>query len=51
VANAFITAMVASAAGVPIWPLYEWITEGRPATLGVASGAVAGRVGTTLACG
>jgi Amt family ammonium transporter len=49
--NAFTTTMVASAAGVLSWLLYEQIADGRPTTLGVASGAIAGLVAITPACG
>jgi Amt family ammonium transporter len=50
-ANAFSTTMAASAAGVISWLIYEQLTEGRPTTLGVASGAIAGLVAITPACG
>jgi len=50
-ANAFTTTMAASAAGLLTWLGYEQVTEGRPTTLGVASGAIAGLVAITPACG
>ncbi|HEY1968319.1 MAG TPA: ammonium transporter [Pseudonocardia sp.] len=50
-ANAFTTTMAASAAGVITWLIYEQVVEGRPTTLGVASGAIAGLVAITPACG
>jgi Amt family ammonium transporter len=50
-ANAFVTTMAASAAAVMSWLIYEQVTEGRPTTLGAASGAVAGLVAITPACG
>jgi Amt family ammonium transporter len=50
-ANAFTTTMTASAAAVLSWLLYEQVTEGRPTTLGAASGAIAGLVAITPACG
>jgi ammonium transporter, Amt family len=50
-ANAFATTMTASAAGVITWLVYERITDGRATTLGVASGAIAGLVAITPACG
>jgi Amt family ammonium transporter len=50
-ANAFTTSMVASAAAVLTWLGYEQLTTGRPTTLGAASGALAGLVAITPACG
>jgi Amt family ammonium transporter len=50
-ANAFTTTMTASAASLFTWLLYEQITDGRPTTLGAASGAIAGLVAITPACG
>ncbi|WP_028932467.1 ammonium transporter [Pseudonocardia spinosispora] len=50
-ANAFSTTMTASAAGVITWLVYEQFAEGRPTSLGAASGAIAGLVGITPACG
>jgi Amt family ammonium transporter len=50
-ANAFTTTMAASAAAVLTWIIYEQITDGRPTTLGAASGAIAGLVAITPACG
>ncbi|MBA2322829.1 MAG: ammonium transporter [Pseudonocardiales bacterium] len=50
-ANAFTTTMTASAAAVLTWLVYEQVTEGRPTTLGAASGAIAGLVAITPACG
>jgi Amt family ammonium transporter len=50
-ANAFTTSMVASAAAVLTWLGYEQLTDGRPTTLGAASGALAGLVAITPACG
>ena len=50
-ANAFTTTMAASAAGVLTWLVYEQVTDGRPTTLGVASGALAGLVAITPGCG
>jgi Amt family ammonium transporter len=49
--NAFVTTMTASAAAVMTWLIYEQFTEGRPTTLGAASGAIAGLVAITPACG
>jgi Amt family ammonium transporter len=50
-ANAFTTTMAASAAAVLSWIIYEQVTDGRPTTLGAASGAIAGLVAITPACG
>ena len=50
-ANAFATTMTASAASLLTWLLYEQVTDGRPTTLGAASGAIAGLVAITPACG
>ncbi|HTK67664.1 MAG TPA: ammonium transporter [Pseudonocardia sp.] len=50
-ANAFTTTMTASAASLMTWLLYEQVTDGRPTTLGAASGAIAGLVAITPACG
>ncbi|MCW2632159.1 MAG: ammonia channel protein [Pseudonocardia sp.] len=50
-ANTFATTMTASAAGVLSWLLLEQFMDGRPSSLGAASGAIAGLVGITPACG
>ncbi len=50
-ANAFTTTTLATAVASIVWPLAEWITEGRPSVLGFCSGAVAGLVVITPACG
>jgi len=34
-----------------VWPVMEWITRGKPSVLGFCSGAVAGLVVVTPACG
>ncbi|HSV68195.1 MAG TPA: ammonium transporter [Mycobacteriales bacterium] len=49
-ANAFTTTMVATAAGVLGWLLVEQVRDGKPTTVGAASGAVAGLVAITPAC-
>ena len=49
-ANAFTTTMVATAAGVLGWLVVEQFRDGRPTTVGAASGAVAGLVAITPAC-
>lgn len=49
--NAFLVTQVSAATGAVIWALVEWIKDGKPTTLGVASGAVAALVGITPAAG
>ncbi|HBK47518.1 MAG TPA: ammonia channel protein [Xanthomonadaceae bacterium] len=48
---AFINTILATAAAVLGWTLVEAVTKGKPSALGAASGAVAGLVGITPACG
>jgi Amt family ammonium transporter len=50
-ALAFINTLVATAAAVLSWMFGEWIVKGKPSMLGAASGAVAGLVAITPACG
>ncbi len=50
-ANAFTTTTLATAVACFVWPLMEWITKGKPSVLGFCSGAVAGLVVITPACG
>lgn len=50
-ALAFTTTNTATAAGALGWMFVEWIRTRRPTALGAASGAVAGLVGITPACG
>jgi len=50
-ALAFINTLVATAAAVLSWIFAEWMTKGKPSMLGAASGAVAGLVAITPACG
>lgn len=50
-ANAFVTTTIAAAVGSFIWPLAEWFVRGKPSVLGFCSGAVAGLVVITPACG
>ncbi|MFY1633337.1 ammonium transporter [Solwaraspora sp. WMMB335] len=47
---AFINTQVATAAAVLGWIVVEWLRDGKPTTLGAASGAIAGLVGITPAC-
>jgi ammonium transporter, Amt family len=48
---AFMNTMVATAAAILGWLLVEGIGKGKPSALGAASGAVAGLVAITPACG
>jgi len=50
-ANAFMTTTIATAVASFVWPLAEWIVRGKPSVLGFCSGAVAGLVVVTPACG
>jgi Amt family ammonium transporter len=50
-ANAFIMTNTATAAAGLTWALIEWWHNGTPTILGVATGAVAGLVAITPACG
>jgi Amt family ammonium transporter len=50
-ANAFTTTTIATAVGSFVWPMLEWMVKGKPSVLGFCSGAVAGLVVITPACG
>ena len=50
-ALAFGNTMLATAAAALSWTFAEWILKGKPSMLGAASGAVAGLVAVTPACG
>ncbi len=50
-ALAFANTMIAAAAATMSWMLGEWMGKGKPSLLGAASGAVAGLVAITPACG
>ncbi len=50
-ANAFMTTTLAAATGSIVWALAEYAFRGKPSTLGFCSGAVAGLVTITPACG
>jgi Amt family ammonium transporter len=50
-ANAFLTTNTAAAAAALSWMALEWKLRGKPTALGTASGAVAGLVAITPACG
>ncbi|HEX7520260.1 MAG TPA: ammonium transporter, partial [Candidatus Deferrimicrobium sp.] len=50
-ANAFVTTHIAAAAAGFTWALIEWQHRGAPTILGATTGAVAGLVAITPACG
>jgi Amt family ammonium transporter len=50
-ANAFTTTTIATAIASFVWPMWEWLAKGKPSVLGFCSGAVAGLVVITPACG
>ncbi len=50
-AMAFVVTHMATAAAALAWVFTEWMVSGKPTTLGVASGAVAGLVAITPASG
>ncbi|MEQ1557464.1 MAG: ammonium transporter [Methyloglobulus sp.] len=47
----FVNTLLASAAATLSWTCSEWLMRGKPSMLGGASGAVAGLVAITPACG
>ena len=49
--QAFMNTFLAGAAGMIAWLAVEWIKDGKPTTLGAASGVVAGLVAITPAAG
>ena len=50
-ANAFVVTMVAGATAAIVWGMVNWLHVGRPGVLGMISGAIAGLVAITPACG
>ena len=50
-ALAFVNTLLATAAASVSWVFGEWMSKGKPSMLGGASGAVAGLVAITPACG
>ena len=48
---AFVNTLVATAAATLAWTFTEWLMKGKASMLGAASGAVAGLVAITPACG
>ena len=49
--NAFVVTNTAAATAMISWVIVEWLHRGKPTALGAASGAVAGLVAITPACG
>jgi ammonium transporter, Amt family len=50
-AVAFVNTQVATAAALLGWVIVEWLRDGKPTLVGASSGAVAGLVAITPACG
>jgi len=50
-ALAFINTLNATAVAALVWTFTEWLLKGKPSMLGASSGAVAGLVAITPACG
>jgi ammonium transporter, Amt family len=50
-AYALVNTQLAGAAGALAWMGIEWLRHGRPSVLGIISGAIAGMVAITPACG
>ena len=50
-AMVFVNTLLATAAAALAWMFAEWSLKGKPSMLGIASGAVAGLVAITPACG
>ncbi len=50
-AMVFVNTLLATAAAALAWMFMEWLVKGKPSMLGIASGAVAGLVAITPACG
>ncbi len=50
-ATAFVNTQLATAAALCGWLIVEWIRDGKPTMVGASSGAVAGLVAITPACG
>jgi len=49
--NAFVTTQIAASVAALAWVVAEWMKNGKPTTLGAASGAVAGLVAITPGAG
>jgi ammonium transporter, Amt family len=50
-AMVMVNTLLATAAASLAWMFLEWIIKGKPSMLGIASGAIAGLVAITPACG
>jgi ammonium transporter, Amt family len=50
-ATAFVNTQLATAAALMGWCIVEWLRDGKPTMVGASSGAVAGLVAITPACG
>ncbi|CAM3524925.1 ammonium transporter [Rouxiella silvae] len=50
-ALAFLNTVMATAGAILSWVLVEWMVRGKPSLLGACSGAIAGLVAITPACG
>ncbi|GAA2544875.1 ammonium transporter [Winogradskya consettensis] len=50
-AVAFVNTQVATAAALLGWIIVEWLRDGKPTLVGASSGAIAGLVAITPACG
>ncbi|CAM3731221.1 MULTISPECIES: ammonium transporter AmtB [Rahnella] len=50
-ALAFLNTVIATAGAILSWTLVEWMVRGKPSLLGASSGAIAGLVAITPACG
>ena len=50
-AQVFVNTFIATAAAAVAWAFAEWMVRGHPTMLGAASGAIAGLVAITPACG
>ena len=50
-AQVFVNTFIATAAAAVAWTFAEWMVRGHPTMLGAASGAIAGLVAITPACG
>ena len=50
-ANAVVATHVATASAALVWATLDWVVNRKPTTLGIITGAVAGLVAATPACG
>ena len=50
-AMVMVNTLLATAAAALAWMFLEWVIKGKPSMLGIASGAIAGLVAITPACG